>query len=547
MRVRIRWPLSSFARAVTLALLLAVGLSACGSSSGSPSGSSAGSAAVSKAAAKTASAMNLDCKGVKLGGTITIGVNQDAISFDPPYTQDNGSLWADMNIYDQLVRLTPNASKLVPGLATSWKISNGGKTYTFTLRSAKFSNGDAVTAQDVAFSLERAASPKAFANVGLNVIASTKVINTHTVQVTTKTISAPFLSDLALWPASILDEKVFNKVGEKAFRDHPVGSGPFSVASFSPGNEIVLKKNPYWWDTDSCGNHYPYLNEVVLKYIPDDNTRVTALQGGQVDAIFNVPYNEVSSLNSRTITSAVTPQFGADMFSLSEQVPAFRNTDVIQAINYGIDRAAIAKTVFFGNASPAESPMQPGIYFYTSKYGYPYDPAKAKALMAQSGIKSFSARLTIPSGNSIAAGIAQIFQSEMAAIGGHISIQQEDDTTLQTEQSANKLQMAWTALTADILDPSENALFCCVSNGGANANYTGWKDAQADALYYAAQVTLNQAKRAQLYDKWQQIVMQKAPLIWLVYPTNTFAYQNDVHDLFLQPTAHYPLWVAWKS
>lgn len=464
-------------------------LAACGGSGGS--GKNGGSNAAGSDAAKLANSTNLSCKNVKTGGALTIGVTQDAISFDPPYTQDNGSLWADMNIYDQLVRLTPNASKLVPGLASSWKVSKGGKTYTFHLRSAKFSNGDPVTAQDVAFSLLRAASPKAFANVGLNVIAAVKAINTHTVQVTTKSVSAPFLSDLALWPASILDKKAFDQEGERTFKDHPVGSGPFSVASFKPGDELVLKKNPHWWDTDSCGNHYPYLSQVVLKYTPNDNGRVTALQGGQLDGIFNVPYNEVNSLNSSTITSATTPQLGVDLLALNTSVPAFRNTDVIQAINYAVDRAAIVKAVYFGHAEPAESPMQPGIYFYTSKYGYPYDPAKAKALMARSGIKSFSATLTIPAGNTIAAAIAQIFQSEMKAIGGHISVQQEDVTTLQNEQSADKLQIGWTALTADILDPSENALFCCVSNGGANANYTGWKDPDADAVYHAAQGTLN--------------------------------------------------------
>ena len=339
-----------------------------------------------------------------------------------------------------------------------------------------------MTARDVAFSLERAASPKAFANVGLSIISSTKVVNARTIDVNVKQVSAPFLSDLALWPASVLDEKVFKKDGEAKFKDHPIGSGPFSVASFKPGDEIVLKKNPHWWDTDSCGNHYPYLNEVVLKYIPNDNTRVTALQGGQLDGIFNVPYNEVASLNSGDITSTVTPQLGGDLLALSQKVPAFRNTDVIQAIDYAVNRDAIVKSVFSGNARPAESPLFPGVYYATTKYGYAYNLAKAKKLMHASGFKSFSATVTVPAGDAIGAAIAQIFQSEMRAIGGKISIQQVDSTTLQNEQSKGTLQISWTALTSDILDPSENALFCWVSNGGANANYTGWKSAKVQRL-----------------------------------------------------------------
>jgi peptide/nickel transport system substrate-binding protein len=167
--------------------------------------------------------------------------------------------------------------------------------------------------------------------------------------------------------------------------------------------------------------------------------------------------------------------------------------------------------------------------------------------MAASGVKSFTATLTVPSGDSQASAIAQIFQSEIKQIGGTIKIQSLDSTTLDNEEEEQKLQISYGAGTYDNLDPSANAQFCCVSNGGAHSNYTGWKDPKADALFDQTQVTLNAAKRQQLYAQWQKEVMAKGPFVWLVNPTNTFAYHKDIHDLFLQPTAHYPLWVAWKS
>ncbi len=539
------------ARQAMVALLglvvAAVLLTACGNSGSSAGGGN--SKGAGDKVSKIANSTKLSCKSVKTGGSLTIGVSQDVISFDPPYTQDNGSLWADMNVYDQLVRLTPDASKLVPDIATTWNISNGGRTYVFHLRAARFANGDPLTAKDVAFSLMRAASPKAFASVGLSNIVSATPLSAHTVQIKLhdRIASSAFLNELALWPASVLDEKLFNKVGESTYKNHPVGSGPFTVDSFKPGSAVVLKKNPYYWETDSCGHHYPYVNTITLKYMPNDNTRVTALQGGQLDAIFSVPYNEVSSLNSGDIVSAVTPQFGVIALGLSQKVPAFRSTDVIRAINYAIDRPAIVKAVFFGNAAPGTSPIDPGVDFYTGKYAYPFDLPKAKKLMKASGIKSFTATLAIPAGDAVASAVADILQSELKAIGGTIKLQSLDPTTLSNEMQQQKLQISYTAGTSDNLDPSANVMFCCVSNGGAHSGYTGWVNHQADALFAKTQTEMSFAKRGQLYDQWQKIIMEKGPFVWVVNPTNTFAYHKDVHDLFLQHTAHYPLWVAWKG
>lgn len=503
-----------------------------------------GGAGLSSALAATSAT---SCKNVKTGGTLTFGVNQDVISWDPANTQDNGSIWGQINVFDQLVELNPAANGVIPGLAKSYKVENGGKTYVFYLRDAKFSDGSPVTAADVVFSFKRASSPKALANFALGALKSVKALNSHTVELTLKTVSAPFLQNLTLWPASIIDEAAFKKEGAAAFAKAPVGSGPFEVASYKPGNEIVLKKNPYYWGTDACGHKYPYLNEAILKYVPNDNTRITELQSGALDAIDYIPFNEAKSLSGNGVVSTEAPQFGTIGLGLSQHIAAFRNTDVIQAINYAVDRPAMVKAVLYGDGTPAESPIAPGIEYYTGKYGYPYDLAKAKALMKASGIKSFKATMTVDTGDTTAAAVAQIFQSEMKAIGGDISIQTIDDTTMNNELEKGTLQISYGYGTDSNLDPSPNAQFCCVYNDGAYSNYTYWHDPSADALFQKTQVTLNPTLRGQLYAQWQKIIMEKAPLIWLVDPGETFAYQSDVHNFFLNPTGQYPLWVAWKS
>ena len=501
------------------------------------------------AGAQRASATS-SCSSVKRGGTLNYGVDQDVISFDAANTQDNGSLWADMNIYDQLVRLNPDGSKLVPDLATSWDVKQGGKVIVFHLRrNARFYDGTPVTSADVLFTFDRVRSPKSVVNWTLEAIQSDRAIDKYTFEVTLKKPWAPFLNDISLWGASIMSKKAVLKLGGK-IKSHPVGSGPFYVSKFLPGQYILLKRNPYYWERDACGKQYPYLDAVKLVYTPNDNTRIVKLEGGALDAAVDVPYNLLASVDKQpNITAKTTPQLGIMAINLNQRkFEPFRDTKVVQAMNYAVDRAAIVKAVFFGHAQAATTPIDPGVYFHTDKYGYPFDLAKAKALMkASKHPNGFKVTLLTVSGDSIGNAVAVVMQSELKEIGIDMSLQALDSTTQFERQTKKQFQMAWNYGTSDNLDPNSNMLYCCVSDGGADSANTGWKDPAADALYRRTQTTINVAQRGKLLDQWQKIVMEKAPFMWLINPTNRFAYRDNVHDFFLQNTAHWPLWVAWKS
>ena len=217
-------------------------------------------------------------------------------------------------------------------------------------------------------------------------------------------------------------------------------------------------------------------------------------------------------------------------------------------MNYAVDRAAIVKAVFFGHANAATSPIEPGIYFHTDKYGYSYDLQKAKALMEASKFPNgFKTSLLIVSGDSIGRSIAVVLQSELKQIGIDMQIQALDSTTQFERQQKKQFQMAYLYGTEDNLDPNARMLFCCVSNGGASSQYSSWKDLKADALYQKSVTAINAARRAALLDQWQKIVMANGPFMWLINPTNHFAYRDNVHDFSVQNTAHWPLWVVWKS
>ncbi len=505
---------------------------------------------VANAGQRAHSATHQSCSNIKKGGTFVYGVDQDVVSFDSVNTQDNGSLWADMNIYDQLVRLSPNATQIVPDLAQSWQIQKHGTVYIFHLRpTAKFWNGTPVTAQDVVWTWHKVLNPKAVNNFTLVSVKAVQALNPHTVKVTLKYPWAPFLNDITLWGASIWSQKAYQREGSSFIR-HPVGSGPFYVAKFLPGQYVLLKKNPYYWQRDACGNQMPYLDAVRLQYLPNDNTRLLKLQTGAIDAMINLPYNLIATVNANpSLRARTTPQFGVYAISLNQKkYPYFRDSHIVQAMNDAIDRNAIVRAVFFGHAAPAESPIDKGVDYYNPAWGYHYNLAKAKQLMAASKYPhGFKTVFLIVSGNSQMQAVAVIMQQELKAIGIRMQIQALDGTTQFELQQKETYQMAIDYGTSDNIDPNENMSFCCLHDGGADAGYTGWNDPNADALYHRSQRTTNTVKRAQLLSRWQKIIMAEGPFIWLLYPDNSFAFRKNVHNFEIQKTAHWDLWPVWKG
>lgn len=486
---------------------------------------------------------------VQRGGTLVMGVDQDVVSFDPSQTQDNESLWVDLNIYDQLVRLTPDATKLAPDLAQSWDIQDGGRVIVFHLRhDARFYDGTPVTAADVKFSWDRELLPSAVTSWTLQAVKSDQAVDPYTFKVVLKQPWAPFLNDITLWGASILSKKAVLSEGA-SYKNHPVGSGPFYVANWQPGQSLLLKRNPYYWEHDAQGGQYPYLDAVKLVYLPNDNTRMVKLEGGELDTAIDVPFNLLNVINAMPgLHAETTPQFGAMAISLSQKFAPFRDNKIRQAMNYAIDREAIVRTVFYGHALPALSPLDPGIYFFTGKYGYHYNLAKAKALMAASTFpQGFTTKLLTIAGDTIGGEIAVIMQNEFKAIGIQMQIQPLDPTTQYAMQTKEQFQMAYGYGTSDNLDPNANMLYSFVSNGGADAGYTGWKDPQVDHVFGLTQTAMDFAARAKLYDQFQKLTMERGPYIWVVNPTNRYAFHDNVHDFFLQKTAHWPLWIVWKS
>jgi len=181
-----------------------------------------------------------------LAATLRLGVTADALSTDPIASSDNPSIWTQLLLYDQLVRPSRDGTKLEPGVAESWRVSPDGKEYEFKLRAnAKFSNGDPVTAQDVEYSLRRAAGEKSQWGRFFRPITEYRVVDARTIVMRLDTPFTPMLNNLAMFSASILPAKLVESQGA-AFFDKPVGSGPFILTQWARGQKQTLVKSPHY-------------------------------------------------------------------------------------------------------------------------------------------------------------------------------------------------------------------------------------------------------------------------------------------------------------
>src|SRR5580693_9840789 len=293
---------------------LALTATACGGSSSSSSGSN----------------------GTQGSGTLSTLVIANAVkvdTLDPEANSVNESIWLDQNLYSRLLQPNSTGTGLLPDLASSWTISSNGLTYTFHLRpDAKFSNGSPVTANDVVYSIQRS---RAFAGGWGFLLTAVKAITApdqHTVVITLSQAHAPLLADLAMYAYSIVPESLVKAQGSGFFQ-HPVGSGPFMVTSYSADSEIDLARNPYFYGTK------PKISKVKVLIVPDDNTRVLELESKKVDVIENPPGNLVSQINKTPgLSVQLFPSTRVDFIQLDEHFKPFKSQLVREALNYAIDR-----------------------------------------------------------------------------------------------------------------------------------------------------------------------------------------------------------------
>ena len=350
-----------YGRGATAVAMVAGGallLSACTSSSGG--GSSSNGSGTGKGNGKT---------------SVVIAIGDEPSTLDPQKTEDGNERAVSDNINETLLTRNTGDNNIVPLLATDLPKQVNTDTWEFKLRTGvKFSNGEPFDANAAAYSINRVLDPK-YQSAQLDFYAgikSAKAVDATTLDVTTDGFDPVF-------EASMVRLKMLPPVASKAngFAEHPIGTGPYEFVSWQRGQQVVLKANPdYWGDK-------PKIQNVTIRFISQDATRVAGLRTGEIDLATLIP-PELADQAPKVISR---DGLEFPVFRLKNYDGVLKDPRIRQALNYAVDKESIAKNLYSGYASVAPcQTLGSGVFgFDPDLKAYPYDPNKAKQLLKDAG------------------------------------------------------------------------------------------------------------------------------------------------------------------
>jgi len=496
--------------------------------------------------------------GPKYGGTLQTAFQSDPTTFDPQVCYD-ATCWDNMEmIFNRMYDYVTGGTTLQPQAASAFPVvSGGGKVYTFAIRKGmEFSNGSPVTAADFAYTYSRICNPAtkspvvgfwtvvsgctAYAKHPTGYVSGIKVLSTYSLQITLTQADSAFIYVLAMPHASVIPTGTGAQQAQ-----HPLGSGPYELASYTPGQSIVLTKNPHYWNKS-----LPYTNGVNEKLGVSPQVQLLELEKGQLDLMGDTLPNSsyLSVANSPTLKKQLVQSAGLDTYflTLNTKMKPFNNPLVREAVSYAINRSALLKYVN-GLGQAATGFIPPGVKGYTAaNLVNPLNIAKAKALLAKAGFpKGFTTSMyswnTQPWTN-----LDTALQQQLAAVGITVNVHAiQESTFFQLAATPNKTPMTLTFWIADFPDASDffNALVSCAADIPGGQNYPFYCNHAMDAQ--VNQGLANPSTAAAHYVAAQKLLLADNPVVPLYFGERTHIYGSNVGGYQTNPIWAYMIDRYW--
>jgi len=465
----------------------------------------------------------------KRGGILKVGLQADPTSLDPQKTSLTALFHVTEHIYSMLVRLKPDLT-VEPDLAEKWDISADGKTYTFTLRKGvKFHSGKPLVAADVKYTFDRLVD-KATASPNATLLAPAESVaapNETTVVITLKTADASFLTNLVAPATAIINKDAVDKYGD--LTKNADGTGPFKFKEYVPNTRVVLERNPEYFEAGK-----PYVDGIEMTIASDDTARTAAVKTGTVDFIEYAPLKDIPSLKTDTSLSLAGDQNTNIRFvGLNVTRKPYNDLKVRQAIALAVDREAVLGPAVFGFGTPTLEIFPPGYWAGLGTKPPNADIAKAKQMLADAGYPSgFNTTILSWSQYSFLSNAAVVFQEQLKQIGISADINLEENAAFIKDYLDNNFDLTVSGTSAYV-DP--NDVYFRNFGTGQPSNAVRYSNPKADELIAAGVATTDQAKRKQVYQQLQQLLLDEAPWINLY-----IAQQFEAMKTYVKGYTHIP-------
>ena len=478
----------------------------------------------------------------EMGGTLRAAWQARWESLDPHIASSEASFQVLNNVLETLTFFDDDMN-LIPWLAESWEASEDGLTWTFNLRQdVTFSNGRALTAEDVKWSFERLIDPEigsgnAFRLGGAGTII--EAIDDYTVSITTESI-------IATMPASLAANKstavmASESVNDEGLVDIPIGSGPFVISEVEGTTRLVLSRNANYWQAG-----LPYLDEVIITPITDDVTRELALQGGEVDWVFTIAPQNLESLQAEPgIIVETAPRLAYDYFGLNLNREPFSDVRVRQAIAFAIDRDVICAFAFFRICEPIQGPTASGTPWYFPYAPYDRDLDRARELLAEAGYADgFTMEIMPAVGFDETIRGAQVVQQQLAEVGITVEISAVEFSEWlqrQADGDFDAFMLSWLGLT-DAED-----YFYLQHRTGQTFNFTGYSNPEFDELVDRGREVSDFDERYAIYEEANRILVDDAPYIYMYAKSEVKAWSTAVEGYVVRPDSANNFWTVWLN
>jgi len=524
--------------AVLLAVVLAVGAAA-----GLPGGFAFGAPAGGPADAKP-------------GGKLTLAFQYEPVTLDPHVSGQANAFRILLNIVDGLVYIDQQGN-VRPMLAERWRISPNGKVYTFWLRKGvKFHDGTPFNAQAVKFSLDRVVDPATASQSGRIAIGpyeGSEVLDDYTIRITLKEPYAPFLMNLG--PASLapVSPTAVQRLG-KDFGRQPVGTGPFMVKEWRAKSHITLVRNPDWKWGPLTNKGPAYLEEITIKFVPEDAVRFAVLETNEVQAIEDVPAQNVADIERNPRFTLYKENFPGSprQAMINTQRAPTNELAVRRAILHAVNAEALIRTLYFGvypvgnGVMSAATPMAIKGQF---RQMYPYDPGRARALLEEAGWRPGPDGVRQKAGQRLRVGIyiltdvpafrplAEFIQANLKEVGFDAFINAQSRSPWFAALGNGEHHLApmglWSA------DP--DMLRALYHSRGSAFSWSHYKNPELDKLVEDGLLYTNPKVRQQYYVKAQEILMRDAVTLPIHEQVNLYAIRAQYRGLAFNVNA-YPVY-----